>query len=69
MHIVLSSAQIANLGIKLRWPFCMSMTYNLQMGTQQFNSSSHLPDEKGVSDKKFKSNHQTFSTGSVDSLA
>ena len=27
----------------------------------QFYCSSHTPDKKGVSNKKFKSNHQTFS--------
>jgi len=29
----------------------------------RFDCSSHIPDEKGVGDKKFKSDHQTFSAG------
>ena len=31
--------------------------------TFKFDYSSHVPNEKGFSDKKFKSNHQTFSAG------
>ena len=44
-----SSLFHTNLGIK----FC----------ALRFHCSSHIPDEKGVSHRKFKSNHQTFSAG------
>jgi len=30
--------------------------------------SSHIPDEKSVSDKKFESDHQMFSTGGCGRL-
>ena len=34
----------------------------------RFDCSSHIPDEKGAGDKKFKSNHQTFSAGGYGQL-
>lgn len=33
-----------------------------------FDCSSHILDKKGISDKKFKSNHQTFSPGGHSQL-
>ena len=35
----------------------------------QFYGSSHIPDDKGANDKKFKSNHQTFSSRDIDRYA
>ena len=41
---------------------------SLNCALHDFDCLSHIPDGKGSSDKKFISNHQTFSTGGCGQL-
>ena len=64
MHRVLSSTHKLQTAEQNRGcHFALRWHSDFYLRALQFHSSSHIPDEKGVGDKKFNSIHQMFSTG------